>query len=664
MALLGFLILTRRNHLFRLFLVTIVVLMSGYSAVGTVSAVGGDLIWIQTSNPSDQSDLAYAVAVDGSGIYVVGYDYPPSIPQFEWRIEKRNLANGSLVWVQTSDPSSGNDGAYDVAVDSSGIYVVGTDTSPGPGSGNSQWRIEKRKLTDGSLIWNQTNNPSPISDSALGVAVDSSGVYIVGSDNSPGLADYQWRIEKRNLADGSLIWSQTSDPSTSADSAYDVAVDATGAYVVGYDNAAGNHEWRIEKRNLTDGSLLWSQTSNPTAGFNVAEAVAVDGSGVYVVGYETPAGSSDHMWRMEQRDLTTGTLIWQQTNNPSGGRDYAHAVAVDISGIYVAGTDKPTSEAESEWRIEKRSRADGTLIPSFGAGGVIQEDISGGDDSAYGTAVDSTGIYIVGYDNAPGKHEWRIEKRDPGRPVTKLVITAFPSSVTAGSWTTKYTVQRRDHYNNNVTSETLDVDLASTSNGTAKKFAETSGGTPVASVTIPEGSSTKDFYYYDDKAGTWTITVSAAGLTGDSKSLTVSPRSGCIIATAAYGSEMAPEVAYMRHVRDDMIGSNGLGRLLVDGWNSFYYLWSPPIARCVASSEVLRASSRILLLPLAAVVHSTDYAYTGAATIDSTLASAIAFASAAIASTVIYIMIPLLVFQSIRKRLSKTRGTTHFPKKT
>jgi len=449
-ALLGFLILTRRNHLFRLFLVTIVVLMSGYSAVGTVSAVGGDLIWIQTSNPSDQSDLAYAVAVDGSGIYVVGYDYPPSIPQFEWRIEKRNLANGSLVWVQTSDPSSGNDGAYDVAVDSSGIYVVGTDTSPGPGSGNSQWRIEKRKLTDGSLIWNQTNNPSPISDSALGVAVDSSGVYIVGSDNSPGLADYQWRIEKR----------------------------------------------------------------------------------------------------------------------------------------------------------------------------------------------------------------------DPGRPVTKLVITASPSSVTAGSWTTKYTVQRRDHYNNNVTSETLDVDLASTSNGTAKKFAETSGGTPVASVTIPEGSSTKDFYYYDDKAGTWTITVSAAGLTGDSKSLTPSPRSGCIIATAAYGSEMAPEVAYMRHVRDDMIGSNGLGRLLVDGWNSFYYLWSPPIARCVASSEVLRASSRILLLPLAAVAHSTDYAYTGAATIDSTLASAIAFASAAIASTVIYIMIPLLVFQSIRKRLSKTRGTTHFPKKT
>ena len=31
---------------------------------------------------------------------------------------------------------------------------------------------------------------------------------------------------------------------------------------------------------------------------------------------------------------------------------------------------------------------------------------------------------------------------------------------------------------------------------------------------------------------------------------------GCIIATATYGSAMTPEVSYMRHVRDNMIGSN------------------------------------------------------------------------------------------------------------
>jgi hypothetical protein len=409
---------------------------------------------------------------------------------------------------------------------------------------------------------------------------------------------------------------------------------------------------------------MWSQVSNPTAGFDVAEAVAVDGSGLYVVGLETPAATSDHMWRMEKRDLTTGTLMWQQTNNPRSGRDYAYDVAVDISRMYVVGSDKPTSEAESEWRIEKRSLTDGTLISSFAAGGVIQEDINGGDDTAHSTAVDSTGVYVVGYDNAPGKLEWRFEKRDPGRPATKLVITASPSSVTAGSWTTKYTVQRRDYYNNNVTSETTPVDLASTSTGTAKKFAESPGGGAVTSVTIPAESSAQDFYYYDDAAGTWTITVSAGGLTGDSRTLTVNPRSGCIIATAAYGSEMAPEVAYMRHVRDGMIGSNGFGRHLVAGWNSLYYSWSPPIAGWISGSEALRACSRLLLLPLVAIVHLTCCVYSVVAAISPTLASATAFTFAAGASTTVYIVMPLVALHLVLSRIPKPRNTACAEKRT
>jgi len=105
----------------------------------------------------------------------------------------------------------------------------------------------------------------------------------------------------------------------------------------------------------------------------------------------------------------------------------------------------------------------------------------------------------------------------------KLVITVSPTSVTAGSWTTKYTVQRQDQYGNPVSSGVTTVNLASSSTGGAKKFSETSGGSPVTSVTIPDGSSTKDFYYYDEKAGSWTISVSAAGLIDDSKPLTVNP---------------------------------------------------------------------------------------------------------------------------------------------
>jgi len=107
--------------------------------------------------------------------------------------------------------------------------------------------------------------------------------------------------------------------------------------------------------------------------------------------------------------------------------------------------------------------------------------------------------------------------------VNKLVMTAYPSSVTAGSWTTVYTVQRQDQYGNPVTSGSTTVNLASSSTGVNKKFSESVGGPPATSVTIPDGASSKDFYYYDEKAGSWTISVSATGLTGDSKPLTVNP---------------------------------------------------------------------------------------------------------------------------------------------
>jgi len=223
--------------------IVLLVLPSYSMSLPQARAAGpGSLIWSQTSNPSGADDGAYGVAVDGSGVYIVGFDYIPG--NAEWRIQKRSLTTGSLIWSQTSNPSSGDDVAYGVAVDGSGVYIVGYDRSPG----NGEWRVEKRSLTTGSLIWSQTNNPSTSYDLAFGVAVDGSGVYIVGYDYIPGNAE--WRVEKRSLTTGSLIWSQTSNPSALDDAAWGVAVDGSGVYIVGYDRSPGNGEWRVEKRDL------------------------------------------------------------------------------------------------------------------------------------------------------------------------------------------------------------------------------------------------------------------------------------------------------------------------------------------------------------------------------------------------------------------------------
>ena len=46
------------------------------------------------------------------------------------------------------------------------------------------------------------------------------------------------------------IWTVMANPSAGADAAQSVALDATGIYVVGYDRVLGNLRWRIEKRTL------------------------------------------------------------------------------------------------------------------------------------------------------------------------------------------------------------------------------------------------------------------------------------------------------------------------------------------------------------------------------------------------------------------------------
>jgi hypothetical protein len=115
---------------------------------------------------------------------------------------------------------------------------------------------------------------------------------------------------------------------------------------------------------------------------------------------------------------------------------------------------------------------------------------------------------------------------------------------------------------------------------------------------------------------------------------------------------MAPEVLYMRHVRDDMIGSNQVGKMLVAGWNTFYYSWSPPIAESISKFEPLRSTVGIMLTPLFGIIHSTAYTYTIIEPVNSGLASTISFLSAAIMSIAVYVAIPILGLGVITRKLN------------
>ncbi|MFH0871048.1 MAG: fibronectin type III domain-containing protein [bacterium] len=75
---------------------------------------------------------------------------------------------------------------------------------------------------------------------------------------------------------------------------------------------------------------------------------------------------------------------------------------------------------------------------------------------------------------------------------------------------------------------------------------------------------------------------------------------GCFIATAAYGSYMAPEVMALREFRDSRLLTNAPGRAFV----RFYYRTSPPVARFIHDHEILRTMARWTLTP---VIYGVNY---------------------------------------------------------
>jgi hypothetical protein len=354
--------------------------------------------WEVNSNPSGGSDGAEFIAIDSAFAYVVGHDY--SLGNNQWRIEKRNLSDGGLVWAKTSNPGSGYDMPYSIAIDSSYAYIVGRDSSLGVN--NSQWRIEKRNLSDGNLVWVMASNLSTRDDVAYSIAIDSSYAYITGWDGSPGVNNNQWRIEKRNLSDGGLVWAKTSDPSSGRDGSYSIVIDSSYAYIVGDENYS---QWRIEKRNLSDGNLVWENNSDPSIGSDIAYSVAVDSSYVYITGEDESLGTDNQQWRIEKRNLSDGGLVWAKVYNPGDGWDTPTSITIDPLYAYIVGWDTFWGINDEQWRIEKRNLSDGNLV------WVMTSNPSSSGESPYSVAVGSSYIYIVGDDDVLGNDQWKIEKR-------------------------------------------------------------------------------------------------------------------------------------------------------------------------------------------------------------------------------------------------------------
>ena len=83
---------------------------------------------------------------------------------------------------------------------------------------------------------------------------------------------------------------------------------------------------------------------------------------------------------------------------------------------------------------------------------------------------------------------------------------------------------------------------------------------------------------------------------------------GCLIATATFGSEMAPQVQLLRELRDNTVLRTESGTSFMTGFNQFYYSFSPAIADYERENPTFKEAVKLTLTPLLTSLTLLQYA--------------------------------------------------------
>lgn len=115
-----------------------------------------------------------------------------------------------------------------------------------------------------------------------------------------------------------------------------------------------------------------------------------------------------------------------------------------------------------------------------------------------------------------------------------------------------------------------------------------------------------------DKEGEWRFIASFKGdsiheeSTSTEIKATAKPKGLCIIATAAFGTELDPHVQYLRDFRDKVVLKTFAGSNFMNVFNMWYYSWSPHFAATILTYDPLKQIVKYSLYPLIGILHISE----------------------------------------------------------
>ena len=118
------------------------------------------------------------------------------------------------------------------------------------------------------------------------------------------------------------------------------------------------------------------------------------------------------------------------------------------------------------------------------------------------------------------------------------------------------------------------------------------------------------------EVGNYDVIVNAEndqGVVVSTKSIEDEPNEeggGCLIATATYGSELAPQVQQLRELRDNQLMNTESGTQFMSTFNDIYYSFSPTIADMEREHPLFKEAVKIAITPMISTLSLMENAET------------------------------------------------------
>ena len=485
---------------------------------------------------------------------------------------------------------------------------------------------------------------------------------------------------------------------------HDMVVDSSGAVWIAESN--GNMIAKLTltqpdfSLNASPGSISIAQGASNSISITGSSLLGYSGAVTLSVTGPVPSG------------VTFSTFSTNPINIPSSGSasssvtvNVGPSVAVGPATITVSGTDGSITHTTS-FVLTVTSGADFALslsspTLSVGAGGSSTDTVTVTSTGSFNSAVDLSAGSLPGGVHV-GFSPSSITPSAGGTITSTATISVDPGTLPLVSTITiTGTSGSLVHSQSLALTITITPDFSISGNPTSIPLVQGSSGTSTITVSSTNGfNSAVDLSYSwigsapsgvsaslpgpvtptPSTPATSTLTVSASSssstgsftlaVTGTSGALTHSDNLGilitavsttitapgapkCLIATATYGSELAPEVQLLRNFRDYSIMKTQSGSNFMVAFNAWYYSFSPYVAVYITNHWVERTIMKGVLYPLIGILYLTSNLFSAT----SAYPELAALLSGLFASSLIgafYLGLPIGL---LRARLRRLRGS-------